>query len=275
MNCVSERRMKAPPGFSRAIHILLNTTFAVAFGVVWVNNIQPIRSLENSNWPEAVLLLTTTAAAISFVSRTLPFQNVLWGAFVIGCLGGLAHAVGTLASIPFGPFVYTDATGPRIFGVLPWAVPLIWILFIYTSRGVARLVLKRWRNTGHYGFWLMGITVLLSLILDLGLDPMASRLKHYWIWGPTRFPFDWHGTPFTNFAGWIVTALVIMAFALPMLINKKPGGSPEEFGTSAIWILLNVLFVTIALGNGFLLAAGLTSVATLVAGILIIRGARS
>ncbi|MGN6553808.1 MAG: carotenoid biosynthesis protein [Verrucomicrobiota bacterium] len=277
MNQASNAASASPANAKKISNLagwIANGVFAVAFGLVWTKLVFPIPALEQSNWPEGVLLLAATASAISAVVRTLPLQNVLWGALVIGAIGGLAHALGTLASIPFGPFVFTQAAGPRLFGILPCTIPLLWMLCIYTSRGTARLVLKPWRKTRIYGFWLIGLTAGFSLILDLGLDPFASRVKHYWIWEPTRFPFDWHGTPVVNFAGWVVTALLIMAFVTPMLINKKPGSTPSEYGSFVIWILLNFLFVTSAVTHQFWLAAILCSLAALIVAVLAVRGAR-
>jgi uncharacterized membrane protein len=258
----------------RTLDHTLNGLFLLTFGLVWLKIVLAFPALEKIDWLEGALLLSAMVCAVTAVSRTLPFQNVLWGAVVIGCIGGMAHAIGFLASIPFGPYVYTPAAGPKIFGLLPWAIPLLWILFIYSSRGVARLILKPWRKTRVYGFWLMGLTVVLSLILDLGMDPFASRLKHYWIWELTRFPYDWHGTPLTSFLGWTVTAAFVMVFVTPMLINKKPGSSSMEYRCSIIWILLNVLFVTVAVTHEFWLAAGVVTVGTAAALIFAVRGAK-
>ncbi|MBC8097405.1 MAG: carotenoid biosynthesis protein [Akkermansiaceae bacterium] len=235
----------APRRSADLIHYAVLGSFLFAAALTWAKLISPLPSLEQTNWPDALLLLTATAAALSSVSRTLAFQYVAWGALVIGVLGGTAHAIGTLALIPFGPFVYTSAAGPKIFGVLPWMVPLLWIVFIYTSRGVARLILQPWRWTRHYGFWLIGITALLSTILDLSFDPWAAGRKHFWIWELTRFPYTWKGTPLTNFAGWLATSTVLMAFVTPLLINKQPGAKPvRESGSLIIWLSLNVVFIT-------------------------------
>lgn len=248
--------------------------FLLAFAVVWVKTCFAIPALQRFSWLEGVLLCVAVAAVVTSVSRTLPFQNVLWGAIVIGTIGGAAHAISVLSSIPFGAFVFTEAAGPRIFGILPWTIPLMWILFIYTSRGMARLILRPWRKTRVYGFWLMGITAMLSLILDLGMDPFASRINHFWIWEPTRFPYNWQGAPFTSFVGWLIAALMTMAFVTPMLINKKPGESPTEYRSTAIWILLNALFATSAIVHEFWLAAVIVSLATVAAIIFAVRGAK-
>lgn len=247
--------LSAPPGNSNdclvsRLHLVILGGFLLCAALSGMKFISTSPALEHSDWPEALLLLSAAAAAISSVSRTLPFQNVLWGALVIGLMGSVAHALGTLAMIPFGPYAYTSAAGPRLFGVLPWAIPLIWIAFLYSSRGVARLILQPWRRKPNYGFWLIGLTALLSLVLDFNFDPWASGVKHYWIWELTRFPYSWRGTPLTNFAGWLGTSALIAAFLSPMLINKKPGwNSPREFGSLLIWTVLNGLFITAQLSR--------------------------
>jgi uncharacterized membrane protein len=123
-------------------------------------------------------------------------------------------------------------------------IPAVWIVFIYASRGLAQLILKPWRWTSHYGIWLIGLTALLSSILDFNFDPWASGVKHYWIWKLTEFPYNWNGTPLTNFAGWFATSAIAMTFVTPMLINKKPDAQPyREFGSLVIWLSLNAFFV--------------------------------
>ncbi|HLP77972.1 MAG TPA: carotenoid biosynthesis protein [Candidatus Paceibacterota bacterium] len=233
------------------LHGALLGLFLAASGLAWAKLVVHNPALVESNWPEILLLITAVAATLRSVSRTLPFQNVTWGAMIIGVIGGMAHTVGSLTLIPFGPYVFTAAAGPRILGVLPWIIPPVWIVFIYASRGVARLILQRWRWTRFYGFWLIGLTALLSMALDFSFDPLASGMKHLWIWELTRFPYAWRGTPLTNFAGWLATSAVAAAFVTPMLINKKPDGkTPKELGTLLIWATLLALFLAATLTHG-------------------------
>jgi uncharacterized membrane protein len=98
-------------------------------------------------------------------------------------------------------------------------------------------------------------------------------VKRYWLWTPTRFPFDWYGAPVTNFVGWVVTALLILAFASPSLIRKKPVKSPPDYHPLLVWTLLNLLFVTGAFSLQLWFAAGFSALASIVAIIFAIRGA--
>ncbi|HEU5123291.1 MAG TPA: carotenoid biosynthesis protein [Verrucomicrobiae bacterium] len=253
---------------------ILRGLFLSAVGFFAAKTIFAVPELQHTNAPEICLLLTATAAIVSSVSRTLPFQNVLWAALVIGGIGGLSHTVGTLASIPFGPFAFMDSAGGRLGGFLPWIIPFLWIVFVFASRGVARLILQRARDSRYFGFWLIGVAALLSVILDVGFDPWASGLKHFWIWESIRFPLLWCGTPITNFLGWFVTSAVAATFIAPMLIHKKPGPMTSEYGSLLIWISLNALFAGIALDRGFRIAFGFSILAMLAVVMLVWNGVR-
>src|SRR5258706_1098319 len=117
--------------------------------------------------------LVATAITLSVAARRLPFQNVLLAAVVIALIGGGVQLLGAATGIPFGAIIYTENTRPLIFNLLPWAMPLVWVVAVLNARGVARLVLRPWRKTHTYGFRVIGLTCVLVGVLDLGLEPFA------------------------------------------------------------------------------------------------------
>jgi len=201
---------------------LFNILFLAAYALVLAQLWRAIHLPGKPGWPEAVLLLLATAGTLTALVRHLPLQNVLSTALFIGLAGGAATWLDLKTGIPFGLFVPGDSAGPELHQTLPWAVPLIWVVAVFNSRGVARLILRPWRKTRAYGFWFIGLTTGLTMLFDLAFEPFASRVKHYWFWEPTKFPLDWQGVPLVNFLGWAVVTLLILAFATPMLINKQP-----------------------------------------------------
>lgn len=227
-------------------------------------------------WPEAVLVLTATLATLVSLTRQLPGQNVLLAGAIIGLIGGIMHGVGAATAIPFGPFTYTNGAGPRIFGVLGWPMPAIWIIAILNSRGVARLILRPWRKLRNYGFWLIGITAALTVLFDMALEPFATRVKHFWIWQPTKFPIAWHGAPLVNFLGWLVTALLILVFATPALINKKPRQkkSLPDYHPLVLWLSALALFAVGATAHQLWPAAAFCVLTGIAVTVFAIRGAR-
>ena len=197
----------------------------------------------NSNAPEAALLLTATAGTILSLDRQLPLQNVLLASSVIALIGGAAHTLGAISGIPFGQFTFTDELGPELFQRLPWAMPLIWVVAVLNSRGVARLILRPWRKTKTYGFWLISLTVVLTVLFDLALDPFASRIKNYWIWTRVKFPLAWQGAPPVNFLSWGIMTLLILAFVTAALINKQLSRrSTPDFHPLCVWLGCILIF---------------------------------
>lgn len=263
-----------PSGSPLVVHWVLFGLFLVQFALVWLRLWLPFPLFGDAGWPDALLILLAGGTVLASLARQLPGQNVMLASIVIAFIAGAVESAGALTGIPFGPFDYMPNAGDQLFHPLPWAVPIVWIVVILSSRGVARLALRPWRKTRAYGFWLMGSTAGLVVALDLGLEPFASRVKRYWVWHPTRMSFDWYGAPWVNFLGWGVTTLLILAFVTPALINKKPVKQPPDYHPLIVWLLLNVLFATGAFANGLWLASAVILLASAAATVFAIRGAK-
>ena len=228
----------------------------------------------NPGWPEALLLLLATAGTFSALARQLPLQNVLLAGLVIALIGGATHTLGVSQGIPFGPFMFGPAAGPQLFKLLPWGLPLLWVAVILNSRGVARLILRPWRKVRNYGFWLIGLTALLTAGFDLALDPYATRAKHYWLWQPTKFPVTWQGAPLVNFFSWATVALLMLAFVTPALINKNPVRHPPDYHPLAVWLGGLLLFGLTSALHGMWPAAVVDGALAVLAATFAIRGGR-
>jgi len=162
-------------------HWVFFSLFLVSFLVAWLQAANVIKVGE-SGWPEAFLAITALLTTLVSLSRQLPAQNVLLVAVIIAAVAGTVQSIGALTGIPFGPYLYTDAARPKFFNVLPWAVPLAWIIILLNARGVARLILRPWRKSRLYGFRLIGVTAALAVMFDLGWEPYATQVKHFWLW---------------------------------------------------------------------------------------------
>jgi uncharacterized membrane protein len=255
-------------------HWLLTALVAVCFAAVFVMLWPSTNLPDKPEWPDALLLALATAGTVVALLRRLPMQNVLGAALIIAVVGGAAHALGEITDMPFGPFVFGPEAGPKLFKTLPWPVPLLWVLAILNSRGVARLILRPWRKTKAYGFWVIGFTAALVTLFDFALDPFASRVKHYWLWTPTKFPVTWQGAPLVNFLSWAVVSLLILAFVTPMLINKRPRGkSSPDYHPLGIWLCALLLFAGAMASKGLWPAAAVDAGIGVVTAVFAIRGA--
>lgn len=216
----------------------------ILFLLAWVvNNVflwLRIEGLDYIRWMEALLPLLALFTTLLALSRRLPLQNVLTAAGLIAFIALTVMTVGVMSGFPFGPIVFGDTLGEKLFHTVPWTIPVLWVVLIINGRGVARLIMRPWRKTNFYGFWVIGLTCLLVLCFDLGLEPFAIDVKGYWLWPLSRtMVSSWHGAPWANFLGWFITALGIMAFTIPWLINKHPVKQPTDYHPLIVWILLN------------------------------------
>jgi uncharacterized membrane protein len=240
-----QNRAVATPAAAARVGLLLLILTALA--LVSVKTIVPAALSRTGDWPEVGLVMTLAAGTLLFQTRQVPFQNVLLAACILGGIGGLANLVGAATGLPFGPIQYTHAAGPRLAGTVPWWMPLVWIIALLNSRGAARFILRTVRHQPNYGLGLIALTTALSLLLDLGLELFATRLKGYWLWQAAGPALSWQGIPLTQFAGWMVTALIALALATPVLINKKPVDSPPDCRPLILWTVLSLFLAVMAL----------------------------
>jgi uncharacterized membrane protein len=225
---------------------------------------------------DIALLLLAVVVCITSMNRQIPMQNIALGVCITALIGGLAHGLSALhgVAMPFGPIYFHDPSGARIFGLVPWVMPLVWVVALFSSRGTARVILRPWRKLKSYGYWLIGLTAVLITAFDFALEPFAVQIHGYWSWQMTKIPLVWYGASPLNFFAWAVVCLLILGFATPTLIKKKPGSrTPLDLNPLGIWLGAIVLFA-VACARAALwpavIADGVIAVITL---IFAIRGA--
>ena len=262
-------------GLAPRVRRVLLALFLLQFALVWARVWWPGLLFGRARWPDGLLLVLANAVLLAALTCQLPGQNVMLAALIIAVLAGAVQCLNALTAIPFGPCVYTGNIGRELFPPLPWAVPLIWLAAILASRGTARLILRPWRKTRNYGFQMIGVTTLLTVLLDTGLEPFATRVAHYWFWNPVKLKIGWYSAPGVNFLAWAVTTLLILAFATPALINKQPArGSAPDYSPLLVWLLSMLLFATGAAVHQLWPAFGLTCAISITVAGLALRGAR-
>jgi uncharacterized membrane protein len=203
----------------------------------------PIPQLAAARWPEELLLLLATAALLSAYSRGLPVQNVLLAAVTIGALGGGIEALSQFTGFPFGRRAFSGTAGVAPFGLPPWTIPLVWIVALLGSRGVARFALRNSREKPDYGFRVLGLTALLSAPPLLGWEVYAVRVGGYWSWPSTAGALNWQGIPWFFWVAWPLAALPVLAVATPSLISKRPVKSPPGCEPLVVWATFSLVFV--------------------------------
>lgn len=250
---------------------LLSCGLAIAFALELYSLFQPVNFMPQL---DAAFLMLSTAATLAALWRRLPLQNVALAAGGIALIGGGLSALGARTNLPFGPFVYGPGSGPLMFKTLPWSAPLIWVLVVLNSRGLARIMLRPWRKNKSYGYRVIALSAILVFLFDLTMEPFAFRVKHLWLWRPMALPLSWQGAPIITFIAWgLITALILL-FITPALIVKKPRSkSGPELHSLSLWLGAIALCATGCAAHGLWAAMIIDSVIGIGAAIFAIRGA--
>ena len=166
------------------------------------------------------MFVTTTANA----ARRWGTRRAGVAAAVTAVATGVVERVGTRTGLPFGRYAYTDALRPQIAHV-PVIVPMAWFGMGLPSREAATAAL------GPFGGHAAARITLGSFAMtawDLFLDPQMVG-EGYWAWVRRG---AYRGIPLSNFAGWFLTGLAIMA-AFERLLPVEGGPTREEVPAGA------------------------------------------
>lgn len=136
--------------------------------------------------------------------RTLVFA-------VIACvISAAAELTGTKTGWPFGGYEYLTLLGWKIFGRVPYGVPLSWFYMGFAAYVLASAIVPE-RRTGRMWWTILFGTWLLTG-WDLVLDPAMVALPQIKFW-------EWHehgpyfGMPLRNLAGWYLTGVAFIGLS--------------------------------------------------------------
>ena len=154
----------------------------------------------------------TVATVLVFLAASLTHaaltQGPVWAAQFLVCVvvvSFAAEVIGVRTGVPFGSYAYGGGLGPALLGV-PVVVPLAWAMFAYPALVVGRVL----------GHWLAGAWALASW--DLFLDPQMVDAGHW--------HFAGGGVPVSNYLGWALVAVVLMAMLSRLPRREGPVGVP-------------------------------------------------
>ncbi|WP_433028213.1 carotenoid biosynthesis protein [Actinomycetospora sp. CA-053990] len=192
--------------------------WALGAGVVGVQIAFP---LTGGGTPTLTVLAVVLFACASVVHALLTRgSGAAVGLVVVAGGGGLAaEAIGLATGLPFGQYAYTGSLGTAVLGV-PLVVPAAWIMMAYPSLIVGRRLtaaLGRGRGvTTAIGAWALATW-------DVFLDPQMVEAGHwYWLEPWPTLP-GIPGIPVSNFAGWLLVALLMIAALDRVLPDRHDG----------------------------------------------------
>ncbi|NJC69755.1 carotenoid biosynthesis protein [Planosporangium thailandense] len=154
--------------------------------------------------------------------------------------GGLAvEALGVATGVPFGAYGYGDALGAELLGV-PLVIPLAWTWMAWPA----------WLTAGRLARGVAARVAVAGLGLaawDLFLDPQMVAEK-YWTWASPRPALPGvPDVPRSNYLGWLVVAVALMALLAAVPDTRRPGPDAPMYAlylwTYASGVLAHAVFL--------------------------------
>jgi putative membrane protein len=229
-------------------------------------------------------VLLGTLAALAFAAYSTSWRTALMLGLTSSAMALGAEVLGTSVGLPFGDYSYSEMLGYRVFGLVPFPIPISWFYMLLGSLViVARLAAAR--DDGRTRWRWALAAGLLMVAWDISMDPAMVKTGH-WMWGRGEmfqnlpgwlnalFTRDlFYGMPLSNWFGWLLTATIIarvmLAIVPPRRIQSAMAGSTLPL---VLYLANGVMPVALCLRDGFWWAAAAGGMAMLVPTVLAWRG---
>ena len=149
---------------------------------------------------------TFLIALPSFVAflRYLGARGAAISLLALTAFGYAIETMGIVTGFPYGPFYYGDALGAKLFGLVPYLLPLSYAPLVIGA------VAASWSpGLPRRALWIIRSALLLTLV-DGVLDPGAASLG-FWVWPGGG---AYYGVPLSNYAGWLFSGALAVALLL-------------------------------------------------------------
>lgn len=142
--------------------------------------------------------------------------------------GWAVEALGVHTGYPFGSYRYAADLGPQLWDA-PLLIGLAWTMLAWPAALVARRLSRTRAGQVVVGTWALASA-------DLFLDPQQVAAGH-WTW---RFPSP-HlpgvpDVPLTNYAGWLLVALLLSAAVRPVAAQPIADGDDTVMVAVYLWL---------------------------------------
>lgn len=163
-----------------------------------------------------VIVVTFAAASAAHAIATRGVRIGVAAVVLAAGVGFAAEVLGRHTGVPFGDYSYGPALGARAFGV-PLVVGLAWTMLAWPAALVSRRLVRRPAARVAVGAWALASW-------DLFLDPQLVAAGA-WRWhDPSPHLPGVAAVPLTNYAGWLLVAVLVSA-GLQWLLRDDPGGA--------------------------------------------------
>lgn len=203
---VLEKQASLPTGCVEGILRFLPTLLFGAFFVgIWIWR----TATTGSALLDGLVISAATISTLLVLNQHLPTQNLAGLVATIGVFWWATLLIAKISGVYFyPPFFNFHIIRENESG-------LFWVIGLINARGIAKLILHRWRKSANRGLWLIGLS---SLLMTLE-DSLARKHLPYFF---QKFLF----------------VLVIFVAATPWLINKKRVEEKPDYQPLLVTIFL-------------------------------------
>ncbi len=204
------------------------------------------------------IVATLAAASVAHAAVTRGAGTAVGLLLVTAVPGYLVEVLGVHTGFPFGSYSYSARLGPRWLGVPP-LIGLAWTMLAWPAALAARRLVPGPVARVIVGAWALAAA-------DVFLDPQLVAAGG-WRWHtPAPHLPGVPGVPLTNFAGWLLVALLLSA-AVQALAGDGDGDSDDTVPIALYlwlyvgWVVALAAFLDLAAAAAWgALAMGLVAV---------------
>lgn len=169
-----------------------------------------------------LIALPSSAALFAYLGPRRATLSIL----AVSAFAFAIESVGVATGFPYGTFSYGDALGPKLFGLVPYLLPVTYVPLVIGA------VAATWSPGSPAPRVLLSALLLVGI--DAVLDPGATALG-FWVW-PGGGPY--YGVPLSNFAGWLLSGAVsaaLLLFVARPQAPPPPGALDSATLATAFW----------------------------------------
>jgi len=190
-------------------------------------------------WANAVFLILAGLLSFIYFVKIFGLKFGFLISSIVFLFSFFIEYLGAKFGLLFGSYHYTDRFAPNLFNV-PVAIGFAWLMVIGTTHVIAKKIVSV--NSILYPI----VGGFCAVVIDLIIDPVAFKVKQYWIWTEKGMYYD---IPFTNFVGWFVVAFTLHLIIL--IVVKRFKKLRESVQWERRMILLFYLMISMFVLLGF------------------------
>jgi uncharacterized membrane protein len=147
-------------------------------------------------WGDAIMMVLATINTHLVTTHFWGKSGARKWLIITILVGAIVETIGVKTGWLFGNYVYTDAFGGKIGGILPFTIPLAWFVIVTNALVLIRQFWPQWNRWGT-----ATATGLTATAIDWVMEPFAVTVKQYWIWEGDVIPWSnyitWFGVSFS------------------------------------------------------------------------------